>query len=268
MIHVIGNIAINIDTQLDQPLNPNIHNKATSAPMLDLAGHGALQAISAARCGAKVSLISKIGTDLLGKYALDILRKESVQTSSLSKETEQSELTIALNSPDQKTHISAPESQTHLQTNIIPAEHFNARNLIVISSDLPANSESADWLKKVKDNGARIMLCLQPGKDINQDLTPYADIIICDETIALPALCENTHIINTKDFGAEENQGSTVSFDIFCGYFAACLQAGLPLERSLKIANNAAALSTQQRGTYRAIPHLGYLEDILEEEPI
>ncbi|MCK5384021.1 MAG: hypothetical protein KAJ29_00500 [Alphaproteobacteria bacterium] len=279
MIHVIGNIAICINTQLDGPLVPGKNNNTATSPALDLTGHGALQAISAARCGAKVSLIGQIGTDLLGKYVLDILRKEGVQTSALSKDAHQSELAISLNAPDETTQVINPKNNTGLHIDAVPAGYFNARNLVVLSSDLTADIIITDWLEQIKSNGARIMLCLQ--KD-QQDLTRFSDIIICDETTAPPALRDNAYIITTKDFGTKGAQaqkggsitcsldeqgdhGSETSFDIFCGYFAACLQASLPLERSLKIACNAAALSAQLSGTYSAIPYLGYLEDIVKE---
>ncbi len=282
MIHVIGNIAISIETQLDQPLTPDANNTAATSPSLDVTGHGALQAISAARCGAHVSLISAIGTDLLGKYALDILRKEGVQTSALSKSTEQSNLAINVSALEQKTQISASDKNISLHENTIPTDHFNARSLIVIANTHTADDNLLDWLSQVKENEAKIMLCLPLGKDINQDLTPLANIIVCDESSELSVENNDAHIITTKSCGTQgaraqkgdivacdlhqprELRCDDVSFDIFCGFFAACIQACLPLERSLKIACNAAGLSAQSSGTYNAIPHLGYLEDIIE----
>ena len=45
-------------------------------------GKGANQAIAAARLGAEVTLISKIGYDLFGLQALEIYRSEKINTSS------------------------------------------------------------------------------------------------------------------------------------------------------------------------------------------
>ncbi len=283
MIHIIGNIAINIEAQLDKPLTPDADNITTQSPMLDITGHGALQAISAARCGARVSLISAIGTDLLGKYALDILRKEGVQTSALSKNIEQSDLAIHLSASEQTTQISASDKKTaNLHENTIPADHFNARSLIVVSNANISNNSLTDWLKQVKENEAKIMLCVPLGKSINKDLLPIANIIICDESSEISIQNNDTYIVTTKSCGTQgaraqkgnitacdlhqprETRCDDVSFNIFCGFFAACIQACLPLERSLKIACNAAGLSAQSSGAYNAIPHLGYLEDIIE----
>lgn len=280
MIHVIGNTSINIETQLDQPLTPNANNITTSSPTLDIAGHGALQAISAARCGAKVSLISTIGTDLLGEYVLDTLRKEGVQTSAISKKSDHRELSITLNAPDQKTHIGVADDGTFFYKNNIPAGHFNARNLVIISNNINANDRFLDWLGQIRNNGAQVILSLQH-KNSNQPFIPYVDIIICDETTR-PISHKNTYLITTKDFGTKGaraqkgrviscthdehgDHGSETSFDIFCGYFAACIQACLPLENALKIACNAAAQSAKLRGAYNAIPYLGYLEDLGKE---
>ena len=279
MIHIIGNIAICINAQLQGALLPGEHNDTTSSLQLDLGGHGTLQAISAARCGARVSLISKTSLDLLGKYVLDILRKEGVQTPALSKNAPQSDLTITLSGQDQITQIGTHEDSTGLDVDTLPAEYFNARSLIVISSSIPVNEEIIYWLEHVRLNGAKIMLCM---REDNKDLAPYADIIVRDETTKLPASYEESYLITTKSFGTkgaqaqkgrviacsleeQGNNGSETSLDIFCGYFAACLQAGLALPRALKISCNAASLSAESNGSYSAIPHLGYLEDLAEE---
>jgi ribokinase len=281
MIHVIGNIAISIETQLNQPLTPNANNIATSSPTLDIAGHGALQAISAARCGARVSLISTIGTDLLGEYVLDILRKEGIQTSALSKKSGHRELSITLDAKDQKTYIGVSDEDIFSYKNDIPADYFNARSLVVISNNLDPNDQFLDWLKQIRSNGARVLLCLLP-KSTNQSFIPYANIIVRDET--MPAIsCDEAYLVTTKGCGTKGakaqkadtiacaldehgDYGSAISFDIFCGYFAACIQACLPLEHALKIACSAATQSSRLRGAYNAIPYLGYLEDIAKKE--
>ncbi len=281
MIHVIGNIAINIDAQLNEPLTPHSSNEIANPPSLDLTGHGALQAISAARCGARVSLVSTIGTDLLGQYALDILRKEGVQTSALGKDPKQSSLAISLNILDQKTNIVALDDNS-LSRDIVPADHFNARNMVVISSAHAADDALLSWLKQIKSNEAKIMLCLPLGKSLDKNLAALADIIVCDESSEVSDINDDVYLITTKSCGTQgasaqkagkiaydleqpKEQGcDDVILDIFCGFFAACLQACLPLERSLKTACTAATLSVQNHGAYNAIPYLGYLEDIIE----
>ncbi|MCK5374019.1 MAG: hypothetical protein KAJ40_01915 [Alphaproteobacteria bacterium] len=284
MIYVIGNTTVCINAELDSPLTSCLLHKTSTAPILDLAGHGALQAVSAARCGAGVSLISKIGSDLIGKYVLDTLRKEGIQTSGLSKDAKQSCLSIALNAPNETTHIHALNKEPQNLAEIIPADHLNARNLLIFSSDILVKNQSfIDWLHQVKNNGARIMICHPPEEECNTELSSYADIMISDEKNIPDSIAKDTYLVTTKACGTkgasaqkgtyvacdiqtkEKHSGNAVSFDIFCGYFAACLHAGLELKRTLEIACNAAALSIELRGAYSAIPYLGYLEDVAKE---
>lgn len=283
MIHVIGITAINLHTKLGIPLARGKNNLSSTNPQLDLAGHGCLQAISAARCGAKVSLISALSSDLMGQHALNILRKEGIQTTGITTTQDHMPVTIDLNDPEKTTQIAGRKSNTPFfeTQNNLPADHLNARNLIVLSNDIPLTPSFAQWLKTIKSNGAKIMLCLLP-KNKETELISYADVIICDEQkTRLPNLNENSYLITTKNGGVSgasaQKRGlishsinkksppqikKTATFDIFCGYFAACLQAGQPLESMLNIACNAANLSAQSHGAYSTIPYLGYLEDL------
>lgn len=55
------------------------------------------------------------------------------------------------------------------------------------------------------------------------------------------------------------------SFDSFCGCFAACIQAGLPLSRAINIAHHAALLSAKQKHGADRIPYIGHVEDAMSD---
>ncbi|MFP4387165.1 MAG: carbohydrate kinase family protein [Alphaproteobacteria bacterium] len=285
MIYVIGNTTVCINATLEHALNPGATNQTSAPTALDLGGNGALKAISAARCGAKISLISQTGSDLMGKFALDILRKEGIKTSGISTNLTQTQLDICLEDSNRKTNINASNKAANAYADIIPAQHLNAGTLILLSNNTSTHTDFIRWLTQARNNGAKIMLCNNPDEENNPAMTKLADILITDQQSNQPSVSQNTYLITTKNCGAggaiaqkgnatacdittKSNKGNTITFNIFCGYFAACIQTGLELKRALEIANNAAALSTQLSGAYSAIPYLGYLEDIIDTPDI
>lgn len=305
MIHVFGSIHTNIQLNLSQEDKASETLIHAEGSVIDIGGHGAIQAISAARCGAKVSAIAAIGDDIFAQSCLDTLRKEGVHTSGISRRDEQTGFCLTLNQGQETAkQIITQGANKHTQVNQIPDIHLNERALVITSNDMK-DYKIKQLLDRAHSSEAQTILCLQAGHDIPVDCLRHPNIIITDgsrQEALLSALSvkshkelarltheQGTYVVITHDFGTNgatlftkhgsnhitnkndlpHNDGGildvTGCFDIFSGFFAACIQAGLPLQRTLSFASKAARTASQSVGQYQSIPYLGHLDHIEKE---
>ena len=145
-------------------------------------GKGANQAVAAARQGASVSMLGRVGQDSFGPFLLDSLKSDSVDI----------------------THVHADESATGTAIIVVDA---NGQNSIVLSAGAngkvsPLDVNNASLLrpslillqleiptptvlhaaKYAKQNGIRIILNPAPAKSLPDELISLIDFIIPNET--------------------------------------------------------------------------------------
>ena len=84
---VLGSMNVDLVTKVDKlPLQGETVFAETF--LTENGGKGANQAVAAARLGAKVSMIGRVGSDDFGQQILQNLRAESVNTDKVSKDSE------------------------------------------------------------------------------------------------------------------------------------------------------------------------------------
>ena len=145
-------------------------------------GKGANQAVAAARQGASVAMLGRVGNDSFGPFLLDSLKSNSVDV----------------------THVHADDSATGTAIIIVDA---NGQNSIVLSAGAngkvtPADVDNASALcpslillqleiptptvlhaaKYAKQNGIRVILNPAPAKSLPDELISLIDFIIPNET--------------------------------------------------------------------------------------
>ena len=281
MILAFGTINAHVQTYLDEKLALEATTQAQNS-MLGISGNSAVQAISAARCGAKVSLIGTIGNDVYAEYCLDLLRKEGINTSGIAKSDTDTGLEISLVNPNRKitTTVSTGANQ-HNNAEQIPDIHLNERSLLLIT-DHTDEGTLLSLLHRIRKRDGKSILCINRTRKISPDTLSHADIIIMDENNTRDISNKGIYALITKNSGVDgaslytdNNQEYDYSsedstdvndingcFDVFCGFFAACIQAGLPIKRSITFACKASLTASQTNGIYNAIPYLGHIEDI------
>ncbi len=289
MILVFGHINTHIHAGLQTPLTPDSLNITACDSLFDISGSSTIQAVSAARGGAKVSLIGTVGNDIFGTHCIETLRKEGINTSGIGKSETDSGLEISLNHPDNAAMtVTSLGANKHTHAGQIPQIHLNERSLLLLSGDID-HDILLTLLERAKAQNARTMLCLQDQTDIDINTLSRADIVVTTENSALlhqKTKSENTIVItrnlgvggaavhgeNGQDVHYEQaNDAHSLvdthgCFDVFCGFFAACVQAGLPIERSIAFASKAALAAAQKSGIYTSVPYLGYVEDMLAQD--
>ncbi|MGN1233753.1 MAG: ribokinase [Candidatus Cryptobacteroides sp.] len=260
-------------------------------------GKGANQAIAAARLGAEVTFISKIGYDLFGLQALEIYRAEKINTDYIF--THQGPSGVALISVDadgENSIIVAPGANyTMTKSEIDKAdEKFRTADIVLLQLEIPL--EIAEYAaKKASGYGKRVILNPAPAPEKLSDeflknifcILPNASearrltgIEITDNDSALKAtesLCARgvgNAVITLGKRGAFVREGSTHILvpakkaetvdttgagDVFCGAFCVYLAEGHSVTESVQFANAAAATAVTRVGAQSSIP---YRQDI------
>jgi len=284
MILIFGNIYSNINTFIDNELISGAQNTATQDSMQEISGSSALQAISAARAGGRVSIIGTVGNDLFGRNCLDIFRKEGINSSSIAKSKTGTGLEFSFSDPDNKaTSIISYGANLHTHAEQIPEINLNERTLLMLSSDSDVQVINI-LLERAKARESRSILCLDNNNKLDASIYSSADIIVSNENIIN---CNSTgyivEAINNGVYGAKlhnkegniNNYESTPNekiidtkacFEVFCGFFASAIQAGLPIRRAITLASKAAQKTSEKIGIYDSIPYLGYVQDLEKEK--
>jgi ribokinase len=163
---------------------------------MNAGGKGANQAVAAARLGANVSFIAKVGKDIFGKQAIRLFKKEGIDTSSILKDRSLPS-GVALITVDDK-----------------------AENCIVVASGANANLSSRN-LKKLKEKIESASILLMQLETPVETIS-YAAAVAFEKNIkvvlnpapacALPdALLQHVSIITPNEKEAEMLTGIPVS---------------------------------------------------------
>ena len=241
-------------------------------------GRGALQALSAAKTGAKTALIGRMGDDELAKHILLRLRKHGVITSGVSKAEKTQTGTVVFIESEGRKIIGLGASQK-ASAEQMPPDIISERNIVMVQTELDAKQNSI-VLKTAKEQGAMTILNVSPQINITEEDLQNTDWLIAISRIKddLPDLTpyKNLNVIflnpgggcELKLKGAPATQIPKVqmegiewihpegSEDTFCGTFAAGLYAKQKMDKVILRALIASAIAASRKGAYDAIPYI------------
>ncbi len=281
MIVSFGHICMDIQTNITSPLKPEACHNSTQN-IIEIGGASALQAIAAARCGAKTALRGKIGNDLFSDQILTILRREGIQHNALIREDSPTPIATTIAYPSHLPTTIKPSKLTlDNPDDLIPDTSLHARTLLLLNHETPADILDS-LLTRAQNSEAKSILCIEHKDTLPFELISKADLVIfgfpTDDKADLPESyilydreglrsCfigkANTQVNLTSNKHTEQNTlHPSGTFDIFCGFVASCLQAGLTIEKAADYGLHAAHIAAQTSGTYRAMP---YLDDVRKE---
>ena len=256
-------------------------------------GKGANQAIAAARLGAEVTLISKIGYDLFGLQALEIYRSEKINTEFIftDQKSPSGVALISVDSYGENSIIVAPGASRSLLTEDIDKAKSKLEEADIILMQLEVPIETVEYAATIaKSYGKKVILNPAPVSVLSNSFLSCVHTIlpnrieaemlsgikVIDEESAWRAAkaigekgIENVVITLGKD-GAYvkekeeytmipakevETIDTTGAGDVFCGAFSVYLSENLTLTESVEFANTAAALAVTRMGAQSAIPY-------------
>jgi len=266
-------------------------------------GKGANQAVAAARLGADVTLIGRVGADLFGKELIKNLMENGIDTKYIIEDSE-TYTGLALIMVDEKGgNILAVASGADMK---IRKEDIDKVEEVIKSSDIlliqleiplhiveyainmafndgikvllnpaPAQKLSKDLLKKVyvltpNEKEAEILSNVEI-KDLRSSQMSAKKLLESGVENVVLTLGRNGSIIATKEETVHINGLSvnvidtTGAGDAFCGALAVALSSRKELKDAVIYANYVGALATTKIGAQEALPTKEELENFIRE---
>ncbi|KIO57756.1 Ribokinase [Bacillus subtilis] len=254
-------------------------------------GKGANQAVAAARLGAQVFMVGKVGDDHYGTAILNNLKANGVCTDYMEPvtHTESGTAHIVLAEGDNSIVVVKGAND-----DITPAYALNALeqiekvDMVLIQQEIP--EETVDEVcKYCHSHDILIMLNPAPARPLKQETIDHATYLTPNEheaSILFPELTISEALVlyPAKLFITEGKQGvrysagskevlipsfpvepvdTTGAGDTFNAAFAVALAEGKDIEAALRFANRAASLSVCSFGAQGGMPTRNKVEELL-----
>ncbi len=255
-------------------------------------GKGSNQAVSAARLGANVTFVTKVGNDLFGKHTLENLKLEGIDTSQIVvDENEASGIAlITVNESGENKIVVSPGANMNLQVadllNI--DKYILLADVVLIQLEIPM--ETVEFIaEKAKKYGKKVILNPAPATKLSDKLldglyliTPNqseAELLIGHEITDEDPLRRSADLLRLKGvknviFTLGEkgvflsNQitsqyfdsprvkviDTTAAGDVFNGALATGISNGKEWKESITNAINAASISVTKIGAQSSAP--------------
>jgi ribokinase len=261
-------------------------------------GKGANQAVAAARLGARVAFVGRVGADEFGRATRDQLAREGIDVTRLLTDADRPTGTAAILVDDagENAIVGVPGANLGLT----PQDVRDAANLLRASTILLAPCETmietiAEAFRIAHDAGVLCVLNPAPARELPAELLRAVDVLVPNETELRQLTGRPTdsledaaaaagvlgadgqcHVLVTlgargvlvvKPAGWKHIPGVPVSAvdttgagDAFCGALAAFIADGDSVYAAARKANRAAALSVTRSGTQLSFPRRGELD--------
>lgn len=261
--------------------------------LMNPGGKGANQAVAAARMGAEVIFIAKVGDDLFGKEARALFQKERIDTAHLLTDPDNPS-GIALIMVDAKGE-NCISVASGANASLSPRDLEAARDVIesadVLLMQLEIPVETVLWAaRRAAAHGRTVILNPAPAAALPPELFPFLTLITPNETEAglltgirvedelsarkaaekLCGMGVKTVIITMGSRGSylyREGQGeripvqpvrridTTAAGDVFNGALAAGLAERMGLRDAIGLASRAATISVTRMGAQSSAPY-------------
>ena len=256
-------------------------------------GKGANQAVAAARAGADVVFLTKVGNDEFGSNAIDAYELEGIDISFIEKQKGVSTGTAMImvnQTSGENAIIVAPGANDYLNEQNIDriSNSIMEKDIVLCQLEIPLPTVTY-LLTQAKKKNALTVLNPAPFKKINLDILKYVDIItpneietycltgielVNRESIELAALrllqrVNKAVIITLGDKGiyfiSHDHErffmqpqkvnaiDTTAAGDVFNGYFVAALKDN-DLRTAVELGMKSATMSVTRKGAQPSIP--------------
>jgi ribokinase len=296
----VGKVAIagsiNVDmilavTRLPKPGETVLGGEFTSAG----GGKGANQAVAAARAGAAVSFVARVGDDPLGHEAIARFDGEGIDTKHIPRDTAPTGVALIFVDAAGENCIGvASGANAKLSAADIDAarEVIAGAKVLLVQLETPAET-IAHAIEVAHAAGVTVVLNPAPAQPLPSEVLRMVSVITPNrgEAEALTGMATTEEaaarlhamgvprVIVTLGregvFVSEEGQtwrlpahvvepvDTTAAGDVFNGALAASLAEGAMLRDAVRFANAAAALSVQVLGAQPSVPYRAAIEEFL-----
>ena len=257
-------------------------------------GKGANQAVAAARLGGDVTFICKVGNDLFGSDAVEMFRKEDIETAYIGI-ADQQPSGVALINVDcngENTIVVASGANNSLSIEDVDKAEAAINDAYIMVMQLEVPIETVTYAAKAaKKSGTMVVLnpAPAPSGKLSEQLLKSVDILIPNVTEAeiLSGITIDSDesarraINNIVDQGVKtviltmgakgalafhegeyiqipafkvEATDTTAAGDTFCGALCVALAEGQSLEAGIRFACKASSISVTRMGAQKSMP--------------
>ena len=285
--------SINMDVVATAARHPKVGETVAGLEVLYFpGGKGANQAVAAARLGAKVTLIGRLGKDAFGAELMAFLGAQGIDLGSINETAKaHSGTAIITVAAADNTIVVIPGSNALVSAADVAAAPLAKGDVAVSQFEIPLPTIEA-FFARARAAGSMTLLNPAPAQNISRELLALVDILVLNETelgfLAGTELAEGDAAARILDVArrlqAREDQticvtlgkrgvlalaareeisvaGRTVKAidttgagDCFVGALAAKLAEAATLRTALAFANAAASISVQRMGAGPSMP--------------
>ena len=268
-------------------------------------GKGANQAVAAARLGAEVYFIARLGEDIFAEASLKNFRKVGVKTKYINR-TSNAPSGVALIAVDNKGNnliVVAPGANSMLSVEDVQKAESDIENSGAVVAQLEIPIETVEFAAQLAHkHKVPFILDPAPARDLSPELLQKVDVLTPNETEAqmltdvkvedeksartaaekLMAAGVRSVIItmgSTGDLLAQNGSfdfveapkvkavDSTAAGDAFTGALACGIAAGKSITEAAAFANCVAAVSVTKMGAQPSMPTRKIMEDFKKQAP-
>jgi ribokinase len=145
-------------------------------------GKGANQAVAAARHGANVAMLGRVGKDNFGDLLLENLKSNRVETNLIRRDDASTGTAIiVVDANGQNSIVLSAGSNGKVSSTDVENASFSTFNLLLLQLEIPTPTVLSA-AKKARENGLRVILNPAPAKELPEELIALADFIVPNET--------------------------------------------------------------------------------------
>ena len=290
-IIVIGSTNVDMVVKTDKHPLPG-ETRLGGIFFMNAGGKGANQAVAAARMGANVTFVTKVGNDIFGEQSIAGFKKEHINTDFVFVDDSSSTGTalIVVNKEGENSIVVAPGANARLLPRDIDKVHdFEEAGIILIQLEIPMETISA-VVKKALVNNQKVIINPAPAQKLADELLNGLFLITPNETeaslltgisvedddtageaarIFLKRGVKNVIITLGKKGAYFQNENvslrinapvvtaidTTAAGDTFSGALAVALTEKMSWEEAIKFAVATASISVTRLGAQASIPY-------------
>ena len=296
----------NMDVVATADRHPRIgETVAGNAVLYFPGGKGANQAVAAAKLGAPVALIGRLGADAFGRELRTFLAAQGIDLGFVRETSDAHTGTAIITVADaDNTIVVIPGANGLVSAADVAAPALAKGDIAVSQFEIPLPAITA-FFQRARAAGATTMLNPAPATAFGRELLDLVDILILNETEL--GWLANTELRDTEDHARFiEAAGSlpssrekiicvtlgkrgavalvkgepliipgrhvkavdtTGAGDCFVGAVAAQLACGRPIHEALAYANGAASISVQRMGAAPSMPTAAEVDQLMPAPP-
>ncbi|GGC82305.1 ribokinase [Undibacterium terreum] len=300
-IAVVG--SVNMDLVFRTPRMPALGETLSGHEFRQIpGGKGANQAVAAARQGADVAFIGRVGDDGFGQYSLRCLANDGIDVSNLSAvvDTATGVAGIIVTDQGDNSIVLAAGANASLSAEDVEAAlpAISSAQLLVCQLETPLSTVTRA-IQLAKQHGVKVILNPAPVQALSDDLLKQVDYLVVNETeasqlsgiqvsnqesaqraseqllqrgVAVVLLTMGEHgVCITEQGGSQfiaaikvDVVDTTAAGDTFVGAFAVGIAKGLDIRTASMEAQYTAALTVTKLGAQTSIPQRSEVEQFMQ----